>query len=316
MNKSGRLLYILSLLRNNKSLDARKLAKMCGVTERTIYRDLTTLSEANIPIFYHKGYKLASETFLPPLNFSIDAYLMLRSALMASPLMENHPNRKTAEILLSKLNAVINGNIPLNLKSGDILSYLNPSSSDKFSRAAARIFAELENAAINDFQVDLQYENLQGKLTKRRVDPYFVVFRNHGYYLVGFCHLRRDYRTFRVSRIRDLKTTGNVFRRDRNVQAESYFSQSWEFARGKPVEFEVEFKGTAARLMKTNQYHESQKIKKMPGGKIRYTARASGLDEIARWLVRYGEEARVISPKELRDIVKKLAGGILKRYRR
>ena len=52
MAKYDRLLYILNLLRSRKNLNAEMLAAECGVTERTIYRDIIALSDANIPIYY------------------------------------------------------------------------------------------------------------------------------------------------------------------------------------------------------------------------------------------------------------------------
>ncbi|RME19381.1 MAG: HTH domain-containing protein, partial [Candidatus Zixiibacteriota bacterium] len=47
MPKSDRLLYILNLLRTRRNLNAARLAEECGVTERSIYRDIISLSEAN-----------------------------------------------------------------------------------------------------------------------------------------------------------------------------------------------------------------------------------------------------------------------------
>ena len=71
MKKTERLIYILVLLRNNRQgLRAASLARKCGVSERTIYRDIISLSLANIPIYNDNGYKLLSEYSLPPCNFS------------------------------------------------------------------------------------------------------------------------------------------------------------------------------------------------------------------------------------------------------
>ena len=78
MAKYDRLLYILNLLRSRKNLNARNIAEECGVTERSIYRDILSLSEANVPIYYDCGYKLASDNFLPPLNFDFDEYQFLK----------------------------------------------------------------------------------------------------------------------------------------------------------------------------------------------------------------------------------------------
>ena len=86
MPKYDRLLHILNLLRARRNMNAAALARECGVTERSVYRDIISLSEANIPIYYDHGYRLASDNFLPPLNFDYEEYHCLRLALDSSPL--------------------------------------------------------------------------------------------------------------------------------------------------------------------------------------------------------------------------------------
>jgi predicted DNA-binding transcriptional regulator YafY len=81
MKKSERLLYILSLLRTRKRLRAKDLAVKCEVTERTIYRDICSISGSNIPIFFDDGYKLIHEEFMPPMSFTPSESLFLISFL-------------------------------------------------------------------------------------------------------------------------------------------------------------------------------------------------------------------------------------------
>ncbi|MDO9084868.1 MAG: YafY family protein [Anaerolineaceae bacterium] len=53
--RADRLLSILMLLQSKGSLTAHELAQHLEVTERTIYRDVTALSTAGIPIYTTKG---------------------------------------------------------------------------------------------------------------------------------------------------------------------------------------------------------------------------------------------------------------------
>lgn len=48
-------------------MHARDLALKCGVSERTIHRDIAAISAAHMPVYYENGYKLLDEKFLPPL---------------------------------------------------------------------------------------------------------------------------------------------------------------------------------------------------------------------------------------------------------
>ena len=61
MAKYDRLLFILNLLRTRRNLNAAMIAAECGVTERSIYRDVIALSEANIP--FVKGKTWTTDAF-------------------------------------------------------------------------------------------------------------------------------------------------------------------------------------------------------------------------------------------------------------
>ncbi|MEG0388680.1 MAG: HTH domain-containing protein, partial [Niameybacter sp.] len=53
--KINRLLEIVILLLNKKSITAKELANRFEVSTRTIYRDIDDLSAAGIPIYTNKG---------------------------------------------------------------------------------------------------------------------------------------------------------------------------------------------------------------------------------------------------------------------
>ena len=64
-----RLLQLVMILQNGRFPNARRLAEVCAVSRRTIYRDLATLEAAGIPVVYRadrQGYQLAGPGFLQP----------------------------------------------------------------------------------------------------------------------------------------------------------------------------------------------------------------------------------------------------------
>ena len=64
MNKFERLLFIISEINRRRCMTVREIADSCGVTERTVYRDIRSLHQANVPLYYDKGYRLArAQTF-------------------------------------------------------------------------------------------------------------------------------------------------------------------------------------------------------------------------------------------------------------
>jgi predicted DNA-binding transcriptional regulator YafY len=111
MNKAERLLLILNLMRARRNLRAEDLASECGVSQRTIYRDIKAISDANIPIYFENGYKYLTDAFLPPLNFTLEEYLALYLGLN-SEVIESDPILKDSrKRIIIKLESLMPENV-------------------------------------------------------------------------------------------------------------------------------------------------------------------------------------------------------------
>jgi predicted DNA-binding transcriptional regulator YafY len=71
----------------------------------------------------------------------------------------------------------------------------------------------LSSAVRQKQQVRLRYQSFQGDESERAFDPYGIVFNEGWWYTSGYCHLRRDLRTFRLDRIVALEPTNDSFER-------------------------------------------------------------------------------------------------------
>jgi proteasome accessory factor B len=86
-NRAERLIAIEQLLfRSATGLRAVELANACGVDRRTVYRDLSLLSETGVPVFQRDGrFFIDAEHYLATLRLSIDETgSLLLAALSAS----------------------------------------------------------------------------------------------------------------------------------------------------------------------------------------------------------------------------------------
>jgi predicted DNA-binding transcriptional regulator YafY len=314
MPKYDRLLFILNLLRSRRNLNAARIAGECGVTERTIYRDIISLSEANIPIYYDRGYKYASDNFLPPLNFDVDEYLTLKTVLETSPLNKSGPDRRIIKSIKTKIEAGLSQTVRREkaMTTSPTSVRIKSTTSDL---AKERYYAIVEDAIRKHLIINLQYDSIESGLTKRKLEPYFMIFIERAFYFVGYCYLRKELRTFRIDRIRNISLTDKKFATRRNIDPAAYFKDSWGVFSGEPVMVEVIFSGRAARIITSGRHHSSEEIIPLDGDKIKYRARVSGIKEIRRWLMGFGGEAKVLKPLSLADDLRKQAGAILKRYR-
>jgi proteasome accessory factor B len=102
-------------------------------------------------------------------------------------------------------------------------------------------FAVLEAATRFRKRVSMTYQAAgTGETSRRDVDPYGLVYRESAWYLVGWCHLRREVRSFRVDRIGDAqmapKPKSPDFERPPGFDVRAFVNRSpWTFTT-EPVE--------------------------------------------------------------------------------
>ena len=72
-------------------------------------------------------------------------------------------------------------------------------------------------------QVD--YKNNKEEVSSRMVEPIGLIFYALNWHLIGWCHVRSDYRDFRVSRILRLKDTGKLFSKSDHIELSAYMKE-------------------------------------------------------------------------------------------
>ncbi len=313
MSKYDRMLHILNLIRSRRNMNAATLAKECGCTERSIYRDIISLSEANVPIYYDNGYKLATDNFLPPLNFDFEEYSALRLALESTPL---NLTGKYSEIL-RQIRAKVESNLPAPVREQKKTAVRATAIAidSTQSTKAEKWFGDIEAAAQDSYCLELKYSSVESGTTSRVVEPYFVVFRGRAFYLVAFCRLRKDFRTFRLDQIQSLKKLEEQFQPEPGITAEKYFDGSWQVYSGEPVEVVIRFTGKAAKIVSTRTHNPNEQKEAARDGSVQYRVTVRGIEEIQRWVLGFGGEAEVIEPDQLRMNIARLAGDLDRLYR-
>lgn len=62
--------------------------------------------------------------------------------------------------------------------------------------------------------------------TERNIDPYYLIPREHRFYLVGFCHNQKEVRMFRLSRFESIKLLPQSFTIN-DFDLEKYMKHTW-----------------------------------------------------------------------------------------
>jgi predicted DNA-binding transcriptional regulator YafY len=311
MAKYDRLLFILNLLRSRRNLNAAQIARECEVAERTVYRDIVSLSQAHIPIYYDRGYKFASDNFLPTLNFNLDEYLTLKAVLESSPLYRSGAGRSRIKTIKSKIEACLSPTVVEERKYASPYMAIDIKST-LAEPAPEKIYAAVESAVKNNRTLRLKYNSIKSGIVEREVDPYFLIFIERAFYFVGYCHLRKEVRTFRTDRVIEAQATEKSFRPRKDIDPAKYFEDSWGVFSGPPVQVEVIFSGTAARVAALGKHHPREKITKLDKGRVKYEVTVRGIEEICRWLLGFGGEALIVKPPRLKNEIIKRARELLK----
>ena len=221
MNRIDRLFGILTHLQSKKFVPAEKLADKFKISVRTVYRDVKALCEQGIPISFeqNKGYFVVQGFFLPPVSFTSEEAnaLLLMEGLVNSfadkSIQTNYSN------LLSKVKTV-----------------LRSSQKEKFDFLDNKIKLQLPPCTINDFEyltplqnaissktiVELDYKNNKEEVSKREVEPIGLVFYAFNWHLIAWCHIRNDYRDFKVARILKVSSRGWPFRKIDHIELNDY----------------------------------------------------------------------------------------------
>ena len=313
MAKYDRLLFLLNLLRSRRNLNAAAIAKECEVNERTIYRDIIALSEAHIPIYYDNGYKLASDNFLPTLNFNLDEYLTLKTVLESSPLFKSRHSRGIIKAIRGKIEACLSPAVVKEKRFSTPTTKIVIKSAS-LDTVPERVYAAVENGIKHNLVVRLRYNSIQSGVIDREVEPYFLIFIEKAFYFVAYCLLRQEWRTFRTDRIIKADVTDRHFAARRDIDPVKYFENSWGVFSGDPVDIEVLFKGKAARIVELGRHHPREKVTRIDESCVKYEVTVRGIEEIGRWLVGFGGEVTVIKPESLRLEIIRRASEILKNY--
>ncbi len=204
--KIERLLGIVVYLLNRDIVNTNTLAEKFEVSTRTIQRDIETLNLAGIPITsmqgVNGGYGIIDSFKLEKQIASVEDYRFIITALMG---MNSAYSNKKLETTLEKL---------LNVAKQE--GSFNPRVKLDFSvsREGNNIdeyLGVIENAIDKERAIEFEYTNSYGDKTLRAVEPVGVIYKWYAWYMFGYCCDKKDYRLFKVVRMRKLKNLEKSF---------------------------------------------------------------------------------------------------------
>lgn len=317
LERLSRLLRIINLIQSNPGIKARELAERCETSERTIYRDLEVLHAANIPVVNEgkgKGYTFLGNFKLYPINWAEDEY----NAFKMLPLLLQ--KKFQSDAFHRAYEKVMAAHSAEKIEREDLISNISKVIQSGRSPGAAKekkLLPIISEAILSNRTIDTIYHTQsRNKTTKRKIDPYYLVPRNSRLYIIGYCHLKKDFRTFRLSRFQHVKILDQTFTRDQ-LSLEKYLEHTWSVIRGdKQIHFKVKFSQNVARYIKEEDFNVMPKLTDLPDGGLLFEVTVNDEREFLRWLRQYGPDAEILEPIQYRDQMKKILAEWLNVYER
>jgi proteasome accessory factor B len=166
------------------------------------------------------------------------------------------------------------------------------------------IYATLESATRLRKRVTILYDSAgNGMTTKRDVDPYGLVYREGAWLCVGWCHLRKDVRSFRVDRMRSAvqaaKPKSPDFERPADFDVKAYAQRSpWTFAIDPPEEVQLALTADAAEI--ANEDFGPTGVKRVAGDKTFVTFDCANFEFAATRILSAKGAIRIVRGERLR----------------
>lgn len=201
----NRMFEIIYILIDKKIVTARELAERFEVSQRTIYRDVETLSSAGIPIFMSKG-KGGGISILD--DFVLNKALLTeeeKTDVLSSMKAVDAINFNATDTALKKLSSLLGENNSDWIEV-DFSSWYN-------SEKESETFNDIKSAILAKKIINFTYSSGKSERTSRAVEPLKLCFKGMSRYLYAFCTLRQDFRFFKLSRIKDMVITEKHFER-------------------------------------------------------------------------------------------------------
>ncbi|MBE5731139.1 MAG: YafY family transcriptional regulator [Clostridiales bacterium] len=305
--KSGVMFGILLTILNNRKVKSEYLAEKFEVSTRTVARHIDSLCEGGVPIIsvrgINGGYMIADDFRLERSFFTKDELHRLLTCLNATATSFDGQNHDIIEKL--KHMGSVKENEKYLLKTDtliiDVGTWTNPQS--------YRGKIETINKAIDgDLTINMEYTDNKDLYSIRDFDPYCLVLKEGVWYVYGFCHLRNDFRLFRLARIKNMTITENKFERK---ESDVYEKLNGVFDDTDLVELEFEFFSTALSEVEEWLGHEAISERGHT-----YIAKASlyGGNLLINKLLSFGSSIKILKPQALKEELLVECRRVLKRY--
>jgi len=313
-NVATRLLSMIFLFQSRRQWTVSELSDELDVSDRTVHRYIGMLEEMGIPLYSERGpyggFSLLRTYKLPPLVFTPEEATVLYMGGQLVADIWGKPFQSAVTGVTAKLDNVLPDDIRQEVQRAQrSLVVMTPAARDYSPYHT--LMVNLRDCMAAGQQVQLRYHSFARVETERLVDPYALSFRWGNWYLIGYCHLRGEMRTFRIDRIKGLTPLESHFDLPPDFNARAYMEAAmhWE----SQYEVVVKMQAEVAAEMRQRE-DEWMRVSDHPDGSVTVRFETDNLNWAVGWVLSWGMFARALEPPELVKRVQQAARDVIAMY--
>lgn len=296
---------MIYILMRQGTVTAAELAERFEVSVRTIYRDMDTLSAAGIPVYAKKGKNggicLTEQFVLNKMLLTKDEQQEILSGLVSL----RETKAEAGENILQKLGEFFRT---------DPVDWLAIDLSD-WSGSRVQLYENIKNAILSRRLLQFDYYGKNGQMRRRTVEPVKLLFKEYTWYLKAYCRERKDWRLFKLFRIKRLLVQEETF-----VPRAECISQE-DAPQGREIQTDLNMNMTVVdvRIDKREAYRvydrfEEEEIEVLPDGNFMVHFHLAMDDWGYGVLLSFGPSAEVLAPEAVRQEMKRRVQQMAKWY--
>lgn len=290
---------------------------------RMFERDKAELKEIGVPICYDgEGYSISKEHYyLPKVNLTPDEMFFLK---ICSQSLKELPGFNKIPEVSSAIHKTMFDACNLSpseyaqaMEKDYILNFSSGLDNKKISKLVKMLF----DAIFKRKCVFMKYYSIgEDKKANRTVEPYGMLIRKGIWYLVGRDTAKNDMRVYKLMRISKISVNKKCpekpdFTVPKDFKIKDYLGKRpWELSNSDgTIEVKVKYSSDISWWVKEN-FSDRNEVQMNSDGSCIIKFKVSTIDSLIRWIMRIGEHAEILSPKNVRDEIKNAFTEIFKKY--
>lgn len=326
-----KIIKAIDLMAGSGGTTIEALEREMDLGRRSVFRLLDTLeNELGFPIIRSREdfggvttYKLMdrfvtrlSNVSLPKLDLSLQEATLLYFLLNRDAVFAGSELEEDLSSLRSKLRTLLPAQLSGPETDAELDSLCAASTSAVKSYAGKEhLLDAIFDAVKGRCSCMLRYRAAStGEVKSYEADPLKLVDHRGGLYLFIRIPKHDSIRIVAIDRIEAIELLETAFEYPSDFDAEALLGSAFDLTFGDPITAMILFSPKAARYATERQFGGERHVEEQTDGSIMLTLNTSGREDLLRWVIGFGSEAEILSPKDFREEARAMVAATLARY--